>query len=316
MSSLNGTVDAVTQSTMRFPERTRTIKGHGGVGLAVQERGADPGAAPTVLLVHGYPDDHAVWDLVVDRLAEGHHVVTYDVRGSGLSGVPATRNGYRMEALVADLVTVTRSVSPDRAVHLVAHDWGSIQSWAALTEPDQAVTFASFVSMSGPGLDHAGAWMRARRRPGIVNLRQLGSQAMRSWYVGAFQTPLGPMAWRHGLARLWPALLERREGVQVDDRWPSPNLAADAERGVELYRANLRGGPRRARVTPTDVPVLLVVPTDDAFVTPALLDGIEAFATDLTRRDVPGGHWLPRSDPDLVAHLVADHMAEVEARSR
>lgn len=304
----------MTTTTSRFPERTRTIEGHGGVGLAVQERGLDPATAPTVLLVHGYPDDHAVWDLVVERLAAAHHVVTYDVRGAGVSGSPAARDGYRMEALVADLVTVARSVCPDRRVHLVGHDWGSIQSWAAVTGPGRTLEFAGFVSISGPSLDHAGDWMRARWRPGIADLHQLGSQALRSWYIGAFQTPLGPLAWRLGLARLWPSILVRREGVEVDARWPGPNLMADAERGVELYRANLRTGPRRARATPTDVPVLLVVPADDAFVSPALLDGIEALATDLTRRDVAGGHWLLRSDPDMVAHLVAGFVAAVEAR--
>ena len=38
---------------------------------------------PTVVLVHGYPDDHHVWDLVVERLRNRFHVGTYDVRGAG-----------------------------------------------------------------------------------------------------------------------------------------------------------------------------------------------------------------------------------------
>ena len=48
-----------------------TVIGSGGVTLAVFTDG-DP-AAPPVLLVHGYPDTHAVWDASFDfvRLAEG-----------------------------------------------------------------------------------------------------------------------------------------------------------------------------------------------------------------------------------------------------
>jgi len=106
--------------------RSRTVAGLGGLSLAGQERGR--AGAPTVILVHGYPDNHHLWDLVAEHLEADHHVVTYDVRGAGESGVPNGRSGYRMEALVADLVAVADAVSPDRPVHLVAHDWGSIQS--------------------------------------------------------------------------------------------------------------------------------------------------------------------------------------------
>ncbi len=64
-----------------------------GVSLLVREHG-DP-AAPTVVLVHGFPDTSRLWDEVVERLQGRYHVVTYDVRGMGRStrrgGRPATR---------------------------------------------------------------------------------------------------------------------------------------------------------------------------------------------------------------------------------
>ena len=61
------------------------------VDLAVDERG--PSDAPTVVLVHGYPDTSAVWAPVAERLADRYHVVTYDVRGAGASGAPEGRGG-------------------------------------------------------------------------------------------------------------------------------------------------------------------------------------------------------------------------------
>jgi len=162
---------------------------------------------------------------------------------------------------------------------------------------------------------HAGAWFRQRRRPGGGRWRQLARQGARSWYIVAFQTPLAPWAWRHGLARRWPRLVARREGAATDARWPGQTLADDAARGVELYRANL--GPRSRRPAssaPTTVPVRLVVAGDDAFVTPALLDGIEVLAPGLDRLDVDGGHWLPRSRPHDVARWIAEHVAAAEGR--
>src|ERR1044072_9093249 len=71
----------------------------GDATLAVFERG-DPGD-PTVLLVHGYPDTHRLWDGVADRLAERFHVVTYDTRGTGASTGPKGMAGYRTERLPA-----------------------------------------------------------------------------------------------------------------------------------------------------------------------------------------------------------------------
>src|SRR4051812_22182803 len=119
-----------------------------GVRLAVQERGA--AGAPTVVAVHGYPDDHRVWQGVADDLAVDHRFVTYDVRGAGASDAAPARVGYRLDRLAEDLAAVLDAASPDRPVHLLAHDWGAIQAWHAVTDPRFAARVASFTSISGP----------------------------------------------------------------------------------------------------------------------------------------------------------------------
>ncbi|MGN6694606.1 MAG: alpha/beta fold hydrolase [Aquihabitans sp.] len=290
--------------------RDRRVTGCDGLDLSVQERG-DP-TDPTVVLVHGYPDDHAVWDLVGSRLADRHHVVTYDVRGAGTSDVPDRQDQYGLEALVADLAAVAEAVAGGEPVHLVGHDWGSIQGWAAVTEPSVADRFASFTSISGPSLEHAGRWVRRHGVPGGGRWRDGGRQALRSWYIAAMATPLAPWMWTSGpLAGRWPDHLANEEHALVDDRWPGPHLRSNGSNGVQLYRANLFGRRSAPASASTVVPVQVIVPAADRYVTPALLDGIEAVAPDLVRRDVDGGHWIIRSDPDLVAGLVADHIASV-----
>ncbi|MGH9138247.1 MAG: alpha/beta fold hydrolase, partial [Acidimicrobiales bacterium] len=184
------------------------IEGFGGVQLAVREHG-DATHGPTVVLVHGYPDNQRVWDLVAVRLATDHHVVTYDVRGAGRSSAPTDKASYKIDALIADLVAIVDAAAPDRNVHLVGHDWGSIQSWAAVTDPVAQRRIASFTSISGPSLDHAGRWIKAHRRPGKHRWRRLARQAAHSWYVYAFHTPLAAVAWRRGLARMWPEIVAR-----------------------------------------------------------------------------------------------------------
>lgn len=95
----------------------------GGVELCVAELG-DAGK-PTVVLVHGYPDSKEVWSDVAVRLAEHWHVVLYDVRGHGRSTAPKPlRGGFTLEKLTDDFLAVIDTVSPDRPVHVVGHDWG------------------------------------------------------------------------------------------------------------------------------------------------------------------------------------------------
>ncbi|AUY48889.1 SDR family oxidoreductase [Streptomyces sp. CB01881] len=293
--------------------RRRTVHS-GGLPLAVFEDG-DP-AAPTVLLVHGYPDTHVVWDDVAADLARDHHVVRYDVRGAGESGVPASREGYRLEHLAADLFAVADAVSPDRPVHVVAHDWGSLQSWEAVTSPGAEQRLASYTTMSGPCLDHMGHWLRDRyRRPTPRHLKQLLSQGVHSWYITAFHLPyLAPGIWRLGLARAWGRVLRDLEEVTPRPGHPQPTLRRDAVRGIELYRANMRPTLRNPRERPTEVPVQLITLTKDHYVGGFLSEGLERWVPRLTRRSLHATHWSALLEKgSAVAGMVREFTASVDA---
>jgi pimeloyl-ACP methyl ester carboxylesterase len=261
----------------------------GGIELAVFEEGNRAG--PVVLLVHGYPDTHEVWDEMCAELAADHRLVRYDVRGAGRSGRPVNLAGYRLSQLADDLFAVIDAVGGQ--AHVVAHDWGSIQAWHAVTDPRAAGRIASFTSISGPCLDHVGYWFRRRLlRPTPRHVAQLGRQLAKSWYIGVFQLPLlAPAAWRWGLARRWPAVLHRVEGVAPRPGFPADTLCGDAIRGISLYRANMgrrRPGPQPRR---TGVPVQLITLTRDRYVSPALSEGLERWVPNLTRRTLAATHW-------------------------
>ncbi|MCI5104082.1 MAG: alpha/beta fold hydrolase, partial [Algiphilus sp.] len=102
------------------------------VQLALYEWGTAEGR-PTIVLVHGYPDAASIWQATAEGLARDFHVVAYDVRGAGQSTRPEATAAYALETLVEDLAAVIDTVSPHRPIHLVGHDWGSIQSWEAVT---------------------------------------------------------------------------------------------------------------------------------------------------------------------------------------
>ncbi|OLR90321.1 short chain dehydrogenase [Actinokineospora bangkokensis] len=283
-----------------------------GVDLFTVEQG-DPGD-PTVLLVHGYPDTHAMWDEVADLLAEDHHVVRYDTRGAGRSTAPRGLAAYRLAELAEDLFAVVDAVSPHAPVHVVAHDWGSIQAWEAVTDRRAATRLASFTSISGPCLDHVGHWLRRRfTAPTPRNLRQALGQLLHSWYIYAFHVPVLPgLLWRTVLGPRWGGLLQRVEGVPRRPGHPAPSISRDAANGVALYRANVfpRLGAPRARTA--QVPVQVVVPTRDRYVTPQLAEDLERWVPRLWRRTAQAGHWFPATHPAAVARMVEEFTDHVD----
>ncbi|MER8005340.1 SDR family oxidoreductase [Streptomyces sp. NPDC094149] len=292
--------------------RERRIR-TGGIELCVAELG-DAGQ-PTVVLVHGYPDSKEVWSEVAGRLAEHFHVVLYDVRGHGRSTAPKPlRGGFTLEKLTDDFLAVVDAVSPDRPVHLVGHDWGSVQSWEFVTVSRTEGRIASFTSMSGPCLDHFGHWIDQRlRKPTPRRIGQLLGQGAKSWYVYALHTPVLPeLAWRGPLGKRWPRILERVEKVPGGD-YPTSSLPRDAAHGAWLYRDNVRARLRRPRPDAhAHAPVQLITPLDDAFLSERLYDDLDRWVPRLTRRTLPAKHWIPRTRPDRLAAWITEFVRSVE----
>nr|WP_119611860.1 SDR family oxidoreductase [Streptomyces acidiscabies] len=299
--------------TMLDGARERRIT-TGGIELCVAELGEL--GNPVVVLVHGYPDTKEVWAPVAARLAERFHVVLYDVRGHGSSSAPKPlRGGFTLEKLTDDFLAVIDAVSPGRPVHLVGHDWGSVQSWEFVTVARTEGRIASFTSMSGPSLDHFGHWINRRlHRPTPRQAAQLLGQGAKSWYVYALHTPVLPeLAWRGPLGKRWPALLRRTEKLD-DPSYPTASLPSDAANGAWLYRDNVRARLSRPRADAyAHAPVQLITPLDDAFLSPRLYDELETWAPRLTRRTIPAKHWLPRTRSEQVASWVAEFVTSVEA---
>jgi len=282
---------------------TRRVPTTDGLELAVTEYAAPPTApdAPVVVCVHGYPDNQEVWGPVATRLARRFRVVTYDVRGCGDSDEPADRSGYLIPQLNADLAAVMDAVSPDRPVHLLAHDWGSIQAWAAVSGNIPASRIASYTSISGPDLDMAAVWLRGLTKHGLAGARKRLTQLAESYYIFLFQTPWLPEAvWRSGVL---DRLIDRevRGAETVPER-----RERDTINGIELYRANILGRLGRPEPRRVTLPVQVIAPTRDVYVsTPLQTEAPQPYVDDLTVVEVEGRHWVVLQEPDRIADLVA-----------
>lgn len=285
------------------PDAERTVRSDG-FDLAVYEYG--DAAAPTVVLVHGWPDDHHLWDRVIPLLAGRFHVVAYDTRGHGRSTRTTRTADYRLDRFAADFFAVAAAVSPDRPVHVLAHDWGSVEMWEAVCEPGAQDRIASFTSVSGPNLDHLGTWMRARLSRGAA----WGpfTQLLSSTYTFLFMTPGLPRVLLRPLSaeRVWRRFVGLMNETDAANVKLGPAFREDFFDGMRIYRANVLPrmlGPRERR---TEVPVQLIIARRDVAVRPAGYADTQRWAPRLWRREVVGGHWLPFSHPELLATATAE----------
>lgn len=175
-------------STQRF------VDSSDGTRIAVYEEG-DP-SGPTLVLVHGHPDTHTVWDPVVALLADRFRIVRYDTRGVGESAAPAPDSAYTMDRFADDFAAV---VAAEQPVHVLAHDWGSACVWHFLARPGADERVASFTSVSGPAPGQVAEYLRdALTRPqrplrfaqGVGQLWRLAASAPRSLAVKTYRANL------------------------------------------------------------------------------------------------------------------------------
>ena len=84
------------------------------------------GSGPPLLLLHGYPQTHAMWHKVAPVLARRFNVVAADLRGYGASSKPASRpdhSSYSKRAMAADMAALMTALGHER-FFVAGHDRG------------------------------------------------------------------------------------------------------------------------------------------------------------------------------------------------
>ena len=303
------TTDSAASSTV--PTRS-TVTASDGVTLAVHAYTEIDPQRPTVLAIHGYPDNHHLWDGVAEHLTGRYNLVAYDVRGAGESARPAGRSNYRFSQLISDTGAVIDSLGVG-PVHLLAHDWGSIQAWAAVTDETVMTKVASFTSISGPHLSYAGKFLRSARTPrGLVDVIR---QFFASGYIWFFLTPgLPELLIRAGVGVKLIEAFGRIGNSSTQTRPGDPvRSTGDYVNGLNLYRANMPGPflAPGAKLPDTTVPVQVLVPRTDLFVTPALQRFTGSIPLGSRVVPIEGGHWVVTARPDVIARLTSEWIDRV-----
>jgi haloacetate dehalogenase len=124
-----------------FEEFTRSTIAVDGVAINL----VYGGDGPPVLLLHGYPQSHAMWHRVAPALAEQFTVVAPDLRGYGDSAKPASGSdhaAYAKRATAQDQVGVMAALGFERFA-VVGHDRGArVAHRMTLDHPDRVSRLA------------------------------------------------------------------------------------------------------------------------------------------------------------------------------
>lgn len=89
-------------------------------GIEVWSEGQGP---RTIVMVHGWPDTHRLWDQTVAALKGQYRCVRFTLPGFDLGAPPRPTALADMSALLSRIV---EAVSPTQAVTLLTHDWGCV----------------------------------------------------------------------------------------------------------------------------------------------------------------------------------------------
>lgn len=285
----------------------KVLTGADGVRLHVAEAGDPKG--PLVLLLHGFPESSAAWYRLMPELARDAYVVAPDLRGYGLSDCPAEVASYRIEHLVADVISLIDGLG-SRSCMLVGHDWGGALAWAtAIAHPQRIgrlvilnaphpVAFARALA-GDPAQQAASQYMNWLRRPGSEEAlardnfalldRMLQSSSSKPWYSGDI---------RDAYHRAWARPGVLRGMVNWYRATPlAPPAPSAARAGFAL--------PDAGRFI-VHVPTLVIWGERDQALLPGLLDGLDGLVTDLRiDRLADASHWLVHEYPEAVIAAIA-----------
>ncbi len=96
------------------------------------------GSGPGLLLLHGFPQTHAMWHRIAPALSERFTVVATDLRGYGASSKPAGVAAYSFREMAADQVALMASLGFEH-FHVIGHDRGGRTAHRMALDHDSAL---------------------------------------------------------------------------------------------------------------------------------------------------------------------------------
>ncbi|MEU8323813.1 alpha/beta hydrolase [Nonomuraea sp. NPDC048881] len=265
---------------------------------------ASGGEGPPLLLLHGFPQTHLAWRDVAPALAHRFRVICPDLPGYGASAKPeGGHEHYAKRVTAATVVALMRQLGHER-FSLVGHDRGALVAFrAALDHPD-AVAHLGVIDVI-PTVD---MWESLAGVGGVFGfhlyfLAQLNDLPERM--IGA-----DPDAFFGHFLDSWAAAgtfdAEVREAYLAATRNPETIHAICQDYRASAFVDAAHDGEDRRVGRRIKAPTLAIWQDPGDMVLPFDPSAIwHRWAPDVRTLMLPGGHFLPETQPDAVAEAIS-----------
>ncbi|WP_341675639.1 alpha/beta hydrolase [Niveibacterium sp. SC-1] len=255
------------------------------------------GSGPAVVLIHGFGDTGDMWTPLAVALAKDHRVVVPDLRGMGLSSIPA--GGYDKKTQAADIRAVLDKLGIDKA-DIIGHDIGTMVAYAyAARYPDKTTRL---VVMDAP-VPGVAPWEQIVRWPPLWHF-DLGGKDMERLVHGRE---------RIYLDRFWndfagdPKKVDEATRVHYAKLYARPGAMKAAFAQFQSIRKDAEDNAESVK-TPLTMPVLAIGGEKSFGANEAAV--MRNAASDVTELVVTGsGHWLMEEAPAPTIKAVQDFLA-------
>ncbi|GAA6151958.1 alpha/beta fold hydrolase [Pseudoteredinibacter isoporae] len=269
------------------------------------------GEGPTVILLHGFPDNADTWLAQIDHLAN-----------AGYRCIAPTLRGYETRSL-ADSYFVMDSVEDIRAIqeqlnldqfHLIGHDWGAIIAYAFASRYPDALKSLNCLAIPHLSIFNMG-------------LKEVPQQRKNSAYIAFFQIPYlsewwcrsNQFAFIEGLWRRWsPAWTFTDDDIRSVKQQLSQEGVMKATLGFyrHLYRKG-REASQAASVAKVSVPCQVLAGENDGCMDIRMFEILQReqpFQSAYQLHIIDGaGHFMQREQPKKVNRLLQEWLDRHES---
>ena len=282
-------------------------------GVTLNVGFAGPEDAPTVILLHGFPESHRTWREVAPRLEDKFRLIMPDQRGFAGSDLPQDVSEYSADKLIGDIFALADTLDLE-SFDLVGHDWGGAIAWPAALRNDPRLTRLAIVNAPHPLIFQK-------------SLIEDADQRAASQYMTWFRTPGADKAIE---AMGLDVFFDKTMGGHVDlTKLPEAErqqyLADWSQPGAMMAMLNWYRGSKLVVPPPgvtvpvpdwvlgafpsIKVPTLVIWGMNDTALLPIQLDGLDRLVDDLTVVRLPGvGHFGPWEAGEQVAAALRDFL--------
>jgi pimeloyl-ACP methyl ester carboxylesterase len=251
------------------------------------------GSGPTIILLHGFPEDWYEYHRVIRRLAEQFTIIAVDLRGIGGSAV--TTGGYDAANMAEDIHQLAERLHLG-CVYLVGHDIGGVVAYAFVRRYPTTTRGVMIIDVPLPGI---GPWDAVKADP-------------ITWHMNFHQTPNLPEQLLAGREALYFRYFLDRDTFSDADvaRYARAYGAPEHLRAMlEIYRAFPANEKFNAAQQSTiSVPLVLASGEHSPFerLMPSVAAGLRAHGCANVKFEVVKNsvHYVVDEQPEAITELI------------